>query len=190
MDIDVIFDETIFLLEKVRDKYKDKIVEVSEKIYEAFKRGNKLLICGNGGSAADAQHLAAEFVNRFRIERRPLPAIALTTDTSIITSIGNDYSFNEIFSKQIIALGKKGDILLGISTSGTSKNVLNALKVAKELEMINIGLSGDYAEEMGKLCDYYIHVPSKNTPRVQEAHILIEHIICELIDSFWRRDHV
>ncbi len=190
MDIDVIFDETIFLLEKVRDKYKEKIYEVSEKIYDAFKKGNKFLVCGNGGSAADAQHLAAEFVNRFRIERKPLPAIALTTDTSIITSIGNDYSYNEIFSKQVMALGVKGDVLLGISTSGRSKNVINAMKVAKEMELTTIGLSGDYAEEMGKLSDYYIHVPSKNTPRVQEAHLLIEHIICELIDSFWRRDNV
>lgn len=190
MDIDVIFDETIFLLEKVRDKYKDKIIEISEKIYERLKAGNKFLICGNGGSAADAQHMAAEFVNRFKIERKPLPAIALTTDTSIITSIGNDYSFNEIFSKQVMALGKEGDIILGISTSGRSKNVINALKVAKEMNIITIGLSGDYAEEMGKLSDYYIYVPSKNTPRVQEAHLLIEHAICELIDSFWRNDNV
>jgi len=189
MDIDVIFDETIFLLEKVRDKYKEKIIEVSEKIYECFKKGNKLLICGNGGSASDAQHMSAEFVNRFKIERKPLPAIALTTDTSIITSIGNDYSFNEIFSKQVIALGKEGDILLGISTSGKSKNVVNALKVAKEMGLITIGLSGDYAEDMGKTCDYYIYVPSKNTPRIQEAHLLIEHTICELIDQFWRRDN-
>ncbi len=190
MDIDVIFDETIFLLEKIRDKYKDKIVEISEKIYETFKNGNKLLICGNGGSASDAQHMAAEFVNRFKIERSPLPAIALTTDTSIITSIGNDYSFSEVFSKQVLALGKEGDVLLGISTSGTSKNVLKALKAAKDKGLITIGLSGDYAEEMGKLTDYYIYVPSKNTPRVQEAHLLIEHTICELIDQFWRKDNL
>ncbi|MCX7990749.1 MAG: D-sedoheptulose 7-phosphate isomerase [Proteobacteria bacterium] len=190
MDIDVIFDETIFLLEKVRDKYKDKITEVAEKIYECFKRGNKLLVCGNGGSSADAQHISAEFVNRFRIERKPLPAIALTTDTSIITSIGNDYSFNEIFSKQVLALGKEGDVLLGISTSGRSKNVINALKTARELGLTTIGLSGDYADEMGKLCDHYIYVPSKNTPRIQEAHLLIEHTICELIDQFWRKDNL
>lgn len=189
MDIDVIFDETIFLFEKVRDKYKESIIEIAEKIYECFKRGNKLLICGNGGSAADAQHMAAEFVNRFKIEKKPLPAIALTTDTSIITSIGNDYSFNEIFSKQVLALGKEGDILLGISTSGRSKNIVNALKSAKEIGLINIGLSGDYTEEMGRLCDYYIYVPSKNTPRIQEAHILIEHIICEIIDHLWKKDN-
>lgn len=190
MDLEVIFDETIFLMEKVREKYLEQIKAVANALYETFKKGNKLLICGNGGSAADAQHIAAEFVNRFRIERAPLPAIALTTDSSILTSIGNDYDYVEVFSKQVKALGNKGDMLFAISTSGTSKNVLLALKEAKEKGLINVGFSGDHREEMGRLCDYYIAVPSRNTPRIQEVLLVIEHAICELIDEYWRRDHV
>lgn len=190
MSIDVIFDETIFLLEKVREKYSGDIFRLAETTYAVFKAGNKVMLCGNGGSAADAQHIAAEFVNRFKIERPPLPAIALTTDTSIITSIGNDYSYDEIFSKQVRALGNKGDMLWGISTSGKSANVLYALKIAKEKGIITAGFSGDYTEEMGRLCDHYIHVPSRNTPRIQEVLLLTEHIICELIDEFWRKEHV
>jgi D-sedoheptulose 7-phosphate isomerase len=190
MSLDVVFDETIFLFEKVRERFGGDIIKLAEATYDVFKTGNKVMLCGNGGSAADAQHIAAEFINRFKIERPPLPAIALTTDTSVITSIGNDYSYDEIFSKQVTGLGKNGDMLWGISTSGKSPNVLRALKAAKEKGLITAGFSGDYTEEMGKLCDYYIHVPSRNTPRVQEALLLVEHIICELIDEFWRKDHV
>lgn len=190
MDIGVIFDETIFLLNKIKDKEISKISAVAHRIYKAFKDGGKLLICGNGGSAADAQHIAAEFVNRFRIERAPLPAIALTTDTSIITSISNDYSYYDVFAKQVLALGNERDVLLGITTSGKSPNVLRAFEVAREKKMITVGLSGDFTEEMNRLCDYYIYVPSKNTPRVQEVHLLIEHIICEIIDNLWRKDNV
>ncbi|MCX7771024.1 MAG: D-sedoheptulose 7-phosphate isomerase [Proteobacteria bacterium] len=190
MEIGVIFDETIFLLNKVKDREITKISAVAHAIYRTFQEGGKLLICGNGGSAADAQHMSAEFINRFRIERTPLPAIALTTDTSVITSISNDYSFYEVFSKQVLALGREGDILLGITTSGKSPNILKALEVAKGKGMITVGLSGDYTEEMNKLCDYYIHVPSKNTPRIQEVHLLIEHVICEIVDNLWRKDHV
>lgn len=191
MNLDVIFDETIFLLEKVRERHIDLIQTIAKKLYyDVFKSGGKLLICGNGGSAADAQHIAAEFVNRFKLEREPLPAIALTTDSSILTSIGNDYDYQQVFSKQIKALGSKGDMLFAISTSGTSKNVLLALREAKEKGIVNVGFSGDYREEMAKLCDYYVAVPSRNTPRVQEALLVIEHAICELIDEYWRREHV
>lgn len=190
MELSLIFDETIFLLEKVREKELDRIISFSKALYKVFKEGGKLLICGNGGSAADAQHMAAEFVNRFRIERNPLPAIALTTDTSVLTSIGNDYSFYDVFSKQVKALGKKGDVLFGITTSGKSPNVLRAFEVAKEMGMITAGLSGDFVENMAKICDYYIPVPSRNTPRIQEVHLLVEHIICEIIDDMWRKEHV
>lgn len=190
MEIGVIFDETIFLLNKIKDREIAKISAVANAIYRAFKNGNKLLICGNGGSAADAQHMSAEFINRFRIERVPLPAIALTTDTSVLTSISNDYSFFDVFSKQVLALGKENDVLFGITTSGKSPNVLRALEVAKEKKMVTVGLSGDFTEEMNKLCDYYIYVPSRNTPRVQEVHLIIEHIICEIIDNLWRKDNV
>ncbi len=190
MDLDVIFDETIFLMEKVRERHLTLIKKVAVELYDVFRKGGKLLICGNGGSAADAQHIAAEFVNRFRIERAPLPAIALTTDSSILTSIGNDYDYVEVFSKQVRALGNKGDMLFAISTSGTSKNVLVALKEAKEKGLITVGFSGDYREEMGRLCDYYIALPSRNTPRIQEVLLVVEHAICELIDEYWRREHV
>lgn len=190
MDLDVIFDETIFLMEKVRERYLEQIKNIAKLLYETFKTGGKLLICGNGGSAADAQHIAAEFINRFRIERQPLPAIALTTDTSVLTSIGNDYDYIEVFSKQVKALANKGDMLFAISTSGTSKNVLLALKEAKDKGVITVGFSGDYREEMGRLCNHYIALPSRNTPRIQEVLLVVEHAICELIDEYWRRDNV
>jgi len=190
MELEVIFDETIFLMEKVRERYLEQITEIAKRLYETFKNGGKLLICGNGGSAADAQHIAAEFINRFRIERQPLPAIALTTDSSVLTSIGNDYDYVEIFSKQVKALGKKGDMLFAISTSGTSKNILLALKEAREKGVVTVGFSGDFREEMGRLCDHYIALPSRNTPRIQEVLLVVEHAICELIDEFWRKEHV
>lgn len=190
MELGVIFDETIFLLNKVKDRDLAKISSIAHAIYKAFKEGNKLLICGNGGSAADAQHISAEFINRFRIERKPLPAIALTTDTSVLTSISNDYSFYDVFSKQVEALGNKGDVFWGITTSGKSPNVLKGFEVAKSKGLITIGLSGEFTDEMAKLCDYYIAVPSRNTPRIQEVHLVIEHIICEIIDNLWRKDNV
>ena len=157
----------------------EKIQKSVEMISEAIKNGGKLLVCGNGGSAADAQHIAAEFVNKFRKERKPLPAIALTTDTSILTSISNDYDFKDVFRKQIEAIGKRGDVLLAISTSGRSKNVLNAIKYAKTNGIYTIGLSGE--NPMG--CDIDICVPSNNTPRIQEMHVLLYHIICELVEE-------
>jgi D-sedoheptulose 7-phosphate isomerase len=159
-----------------------RIVAVVEALTEALKAGNKILLFGNGGSAADAQHLAAEFVNRFIIERPPLPAIALTTDTSVITSIGNDYDFAEIFSKQIRAFGRKGDVAWGMSTSGTSPNVIKAMQVAKKIGMVTIGLTGRDGGELAKIVDLSLNVSATSTPRIQEVHITVGHAICEMVD--------
>jgi len=159
-----------------------RIVKVVDVVTAALKNGSKIMLFGNGGSAADAQHIAAEFVNRFVIERPPLPAIALTTDSSIITSIGNDYDFSEIFVKQIRALGQPGDIAWGMSTSGTSPNVVKALETAKKMELITIGFTGRDGGPIAKIVDYSLNVPSNNTPRVQEVHTAIGHVICEMVD--------
>ncbi len=159
------------------------IVEVGNKLIEIYKNGNKLLIAGNGGSAADAQHIAGELVSKFYFDRPALPAIALTTDTSIITAIGNDYGYEKLFSRQIEANGVKGDAFLGISTSGNSKNIIEGLKVAKEKGLLTIGLTGQSGGKMKELCDYCICVPSNETPRIQEAHILIGHILCSVIEE-------
>jgi len=162
--------------------YKEEISLAAKDIYECLKKGKKLLLCGNGGSASDSQHIAAEFVNRFRMERRPLPAIALTTDTSILTAIGNDYSFGEIFSKQVEALGNEGDCLLGISTSGNSKNVVAALEVANKKGIKTIGFTGKNKCKMDELCQINIKVQSTETPRIQEVHIFLGHVICEMVE--------
>ncbi len=159
-----------------------KLIELAEYISKAFRNGKKLMICGNGGSAADAQHLAAEFVNRFELERRPLPALALTTDTSILTSVANDYTYEEVFSKQIRALGVRGDILLAISTSGKSGNILSAIMTAREKGLYTAGFIGGDGGDMVTLVDLALVVESDRTPRIQEAHILAGHLICELVD--------
>jgi D-sedoheptulose 7-phosphate isomerase len=159
-----------------------KITFFAEKIALALTSDRKLLLCGNGGSAADAQHIAAEFINRYELERPPLPAIALTTDTSILTSVGNDYSFDEIFSKQVKALGVEGDVLLAISTSGNSANVIEAVKAAKSLGIFTVGLTGGEGGQLTRLVDLSMVVKSNVTARIQETHILVGHIICELVD--------
>jgi len=148
--------------------------------------GNKLLIFGNGGSASDSQHIAAEFTNRFTINRKPLPAIALTTDTSALTAISNDFKFNMIFSKQIEALGKEGDVAIGISTSGTSPNVIRGLSKAKDLNMRTILLTSHKIDS--STFDITIRVPSDNTARIQEMHILIGHILCQIVDELYKDD--
>lgn len=163
-----------------------KIIELADQIVETFNNGGKLLIFGNGGSAADAQHLAAEFVNRFLLNRAPLPAIALTTDTSILTAIGNDFSYDLIFVKQIQALGKPEDLALGITTSGTSPNVVQALAVAKEAEMKTAALTGGTViPENGvvQYSDLLLNVPSNYTARIQETHLWIEHLVCEIVEK-------
>jgi D-sedoheptulose 7-phosphate isomerase len=159
-----------------------RLIEISEKIASSFTSDRKLMLCGNGGSAADAQHIAAEFVNRFELERPPLPAVALTTDTSVITSIGNDYSFRDIFSKQIKAIGVEGDVLLAISTSGNSENILAAAIDATNLGIYTIGLTGNDGGELKSLVDVSLNVKSNSTPRIQESHILVGHILCQLVD--------
>lgn len=159
------------------------VQEVALKCVEVYKNGNKTLIAGNGGSAADAQHIAGEFVSRFYFDRPGLASIALTTDTSIITAIGNDYGYEKLFSRQVQANGVKGDMFIGISTSGNSANVIEALKECKEKGIITVGLTGEKGGKMSEMCDYCIRVPSNETPRVQEAHILIGHIICAVVEE-------
>ena len=149
---------------------------------DCLQNGGKILIFGNGGSAADAQHIAAEMVGRYKVERKGLPAIALTTDTSALTSIGNDYGYNHIFDRQVEALANEGDAVIGISTGGSSANVISALKLANKLGCKTIGLSGRDGGEMNTLCDINLVVPAEDTPRIQEMHIVIGHTICHLID--------
>jgi D-sedoheptulose 7-phosphate isomerase len=161
-----------------------RLLDVIKLISHCFEAGNKLFFFGNGGSAADAQHLAAEFVNRYIMDRPPLPAIALTTDTSILTSISNDFSFSEVFSKQLKALGKEGDVAVGISASGTSPNIIKAFEVAKEMGMKTIALTGNDGGSLVKIADVSLVVPSSSTPRIQEVHILIGHILCELVEHY------
>jgi len=169
----------------VKDRFIKNNVDLIERganiLASGIVSGHKILIFGNGGSAADAQHIAAEFVNRFQIERPPLAALALTTDTSIITSIGNDYHFDEIFSKQIAALGRKDDIAVGISTSGSSKNVVKAIQAAKNIGMFTIGLTGR-GGEIAACSDLVFAVESDITARIQETHITLGHILCDLVD--------
>lgn len=161
-----------------------KLLDAIKLVSYTFEAGNKLFFFGNGGSAADAQHLAAEFVNRYVMDRPPLPAIALTTDTSILTSVSNDLSFNEIFAKQLRALGKEGDVAIGISTSGNSPNIIKAFEVAKEMGMKTVALTGNDGGALAKMADFPLVVPSTSTPRIQEAHILIGHILCEMVEHY------
>lgn len=159
------------------------IIKIATVIVNCIKNGGKILIAGNGGSAGDAQHFAGEFINRFYFDRPGLPCIALTTDTSVLTAIGNDYSFDKIFSKQVEALGKKEDIFIGISTSGNSTDIIEAMKLCKEKGILNIGLTGGKIGKMDNLCDYIYKVPSDETPRIQEAHLMVEHIICAIVEK-------
>ncbi|MEN6620127.1 MAG: D-sedoheptulose 7-phosphate isomerase [Smithella sp.] len=177
-----IFKESNRVKETFVNENLSRLVAVVETITSALKAGNKILLFGNGGSAADAQHLAAEFINRFVIERPPLPAIALTTDSSVITSIGNDYDFSEIFSKQIRAIGLPGDIAWGISTSGNSVNVLKGLEAAKKIGLVTIAFTGKDGGSIAKIVDFPVNVSSSVTARIQEAHITAGHAICDLID--------
>ncbi|MBK1972275.1 D-sedoheptulose 7-phosphate isomerase [Campylobacter sp. TTU_617] len=159
------------------------IKKVALEIIKAYKNGNKTLLAGNGGSAADAQHIAGELVSRFYFDRPGLASIALTTDTSILTAIGNDYGYEKVFSRQLEAQGLKGDIFIGISTSGNSVNILKALEICKEKGIISVGLTGKSGGKMNDLCDYCIKVPSNYTPRIQESHILIAHILCAIVEE-------
>ena len=165
------------------DELLSSITKINEIMIEAYNNNYKILLAGNGGSASDAQHIAGELVSRFYFDRPALPALALTTDTSILTAIGNDYGYSQIFSRQIEANANKGDIFIGISTSGNSENILNAINTAKEKKIITIGLTGQTGGKMKELCDYCLCIPSNETPRIQEAHILIGHIFCASIEE-------
>ena len=161
----------------------DKVETTAQLCIDSLKNGGKILIFGNGGSAADAQHIAAEMVGRYKVERRGLPAIALTTDTSALTSIGNDYGYDHVFDRQVEALANIGDVAIGISTGGGSDNVISGLQTAKELGCKLIGFSGRDGGEMNTLCDVNLVIPAEDTPRIQEMHIVIGHTICHLIDQ-------
>jgi D-sedoheptulose 7-phosphate isomerase len=155
---------------------------IADIITRAFRNGGKLMIAGNGGSAADAQHIAGEFLSRLNFDRNPLPAIALTTDTSVLTAIGNDYGFDRAFERQVRGLGRPGDVLIAISTSGRSPNVMAALKAAREIGVMTIGFSGDGEREMTVHCDHYLAAPAAETPLIQQIHIVAAHAICGLVE--------
>ena len=177
--------ESINVFNKIlnSDLIVNKIDIVSSVLENISSHGGNIFFAGNGGSAADSQHLAAELVGRFRLDRKAIKAQALTTDTSILTAVGNDFTFQDIFKRQIEALGNEGDALFVMSTSGNSENIINVIKEGKKKKITIIGLTGEQNSEMTKLCDYIIQVPSKNTARIQEAHILIGHIICRNIEE-------
>ena len=173
------------------DLKREFIEENSERLFAVFKEiakrlkdGGKVLLCGNGGSAADCQHIAAELVGRFGMERKAIPAIALTTDTSILTAVANDYSFDRIFERQVEALGQEGDVLIGISTSGNSSNVIRAVEKAKEMGILTVGFLGRDGGKLASLVDYPIVVKSFSTPRIQEVHITLGHVLCDFIEKF------
>lgn len=165
------------------DSIISEIQHITDEVVKCFKKDGKVLFCGNGGSAADAQHLAAEFSGRFYFDRDPLNSEALHVNTSYLTAVGNDYSYQEIYARIVKAKGRTGDILVGISTSGNSGNVVKALEQAKKQGMITVGLTGETGGKMKELCDFLIPIPSTDTPRIQECHILVGHIICELVEK-------
>ena len=175
-------DESISLKKRFVAAQGDAVVAAAQMLAGVFQAGGKVLLFGNGGSAADAQHLAAEFVNRFQVERPPLAALALTTDTSILTAVANDYDFLQVFAKQVRALGRPGDLALGLSTSGNSPNVVEGLKAARQLGLKTLALSGRDGGPVAQAAELALIVPSRNTPRIQEVHITIGHVLCDLVD--------
>ncbi len=161
----------------------ERVQTISEVLVHCFKQGNTVWFCGNGGSAADAQHLAAEFSGRYYYDRPPLPSEALHVNTSYLTAVANDYGYENVYARLINAMGKKNDVLIGLSTSGKSKNVLNAFEVAKTKEIITVAFTGHYTDHFAGLADYLISIPSDDTPRIQELHIFIGHLLCELVEN-------
>ncbi|OGW47717.1 MAG: phosphoheptose isomerase [Nitrospirae bacterium GWC2_57_9] len=178
-----IFEDSAQVKVKFVRENADKIVEVVQLIAQTFREGRKLLLFGNGGSSTDASHIAAEFVNRFLMERPPLPAIALNTDAAVLTSISNDYDYSQVFSKQLSALGHEGDVVIGISTSGNSPNIIKALEVAKKNGMKTVILTGGTGGKLAGMADYTFIVPTKHTARIQETHITLGHAICQMVDE-------
>ncbi|MGZ0165617.1 MAG: D-sedoheptulose-7-phosphate isomerase [Planctomycetales bacterium] len=181
--VDESFGEAAALADRLRQNSATAIVRAAELVYESLKSGNKILACGNGGSAAEVQHFVAELVGRFLTEREPLAGIALTVDTSVLTAVGNDYGYEEVFSRQVRALGISGDVLLAISTSGRSPNVLKALAAARERGLVTIALVGAESSPELEACDLVITIPDPSTPRIQEMHLVVLHLICELVDN-------
>ena len=177
--------ESISVKEKVLKS--DRIIETVQKIVNemvaALKKGNRIYFCGNGGSAADAQHLAAEFSGRFYTDRDALPAEALHCNTSYLTAVANDYSYDVVYARLVKGIGQKGDVLVGLSTSGNSSNIVKAFEVAKEKGILTIGFTGEGGGQMKSLSDFLLDIPSKNTPRIQESHIMLGHIICQLVEE-------
>jgi D-sedoheptulose 7-phosphate isomerase len=184
-----VFKESISLKQKFVDENIDTIIDVSKLIADTFNRGNKLLLFGNGGSACDASHIAAEFVNRFKKERPAFPAIALNTDMAVLTSIANDYDYANIFVRQLKALAQDGDVVIAISTSGTSPNVLKAIDAARRKKLKTIGFTSAKGDKMAAKCDYVFAVPSSNTPRVQEVHITLGHVVCQMVEEILFESH-
>lgn len=177
------FEESIEVKERTIDGQLTNLEEIAQAILGALRAGNKVILFGNGGSAADSQHIAAEFINRFRLERRAMPAIALTTDSSVLTSIANDYSFDNVFARQIEAIGEGGDVALGISTSGNSSNVLKAFEAARHLGITTVGFTGASGGRMDEFADLCFHVPSQSTARIQEVHITAAHALCGFVEE-------
>lgn len=175
--------ESASLKKEIIEKHVDVINDIAIAIIAAYKNDKKVIWFGNGGSAADAQHLSCELVGKFLLERKALCSIALATNTSILTAVSNDYSFEKVFARQVEAHAKKGDILVGITTSGTSPNILEAFKIGKKIGTVNIALTGENTTKIKNLADFIVNIPSKNTPRIQESHIMIGHIICEIVEK-------
>lgn len=181
--IEAEFIESIYVKQQVIEGHLSTINDIANLLIESLRAGNKILFFGNGGSAADSQHIAGELVGKFRRVRKAMPAIALTTDTSILTSIGNDFGYDYVFARQIEGLGQPGDVAIGISTSGNSPNVLRALQAARDIGMATVGFTGESGGQMQDYVDICFHAPSDSTPRIQEVHITAGHIICEMVEK-------
>lgn len=183
------FKESILVKQKFVEENIDTIVEVSHMIAEALMKGSKLLLFGNGGSSTDASHIAAEFVNRFKIDRPAFPALALGTDTAVLTSIANDYDYSEIFARQMKAFAQEGDVAIAISTSGTSPNIIKAVEVARRRRVKVVAFTGAKGDRLAAMSDYVFAVPSTNTPRIQETHIILGHVLCQMIEDILLDSH-
>ncbi|MGH2611477.1 MAG: D-sedoheptulose-7-phosphate isomerase [Rhabdochlamydiaceae bacterium] len=187
-EIEELFDSSINIIKKSKT-YAKEIDNAAEIIIKCLRNGNKIILFGNGGSAADAQHMAAEFIGRYLHERQSLPAISLTTDSSILTAVGNDYGFDEVFARQCKSLVKKGDVIIAISTSGNSKNVIKGIEEAKKNGGIIVGLGGGNGGQLKKMSDVSILIPSKETPRIQEGHRTVIHILCDLTERQFKQSN-
>lgn len=183
------FEESISVKKRFVNENTDTIIEVANLIADTFNMGGKLLLFGNGGSAADASHIAAEFVNRFKMERPAFPAIALNTDMAVLTSIANDYSYDSVFERQLKALGQAGDVVIAISTSGSSPNVIKAVEAAKRKKIKTIAFTGEKGDRLASLSDYVFAIPSNNTPRIQETHITLAHVLCQMVEEILFESH-